>query len=169
MKKFGIQVVILLIVILGALYTTYNPVGLNSLLTTNPVSNSQGVSKDTKKLKVGDAIVNIEVAQTSAQRKIGLSGRESLDADTGMLFIFDETKKHQFWMKEMKLSLDFIFIKKGKVVDLLRNIDPPTEGTKDSELTIYEPVTEIDMLLEVNSGYIDKNNIKVGDTVGLIK
>ena len=72
-------------------------------------------------------------------------------------------------MKGVLLPLDFIFIKDGRVVDLLKNIPIPNQDQKDSDLPIYEPITVVDMLLEVNSGFITQNNIKVADVVSLIE
>ena len=69
----------------------------------------------------------------------------------------------------MKFSLDLIFIRKGRVVDLLRNVLPPTPGQKDSELSIYAPIVPIDMMLEVNSGFIDARGIRIGSQIFLIQ
>lgn len=167
MKKFWIQFSILCVIIFGALYVTFNrnllfPFLPNSGSTTTPTVSGN-------KLKVGNAILDIEVADSSAERAQGLSDRDSLDPNSGMLFVFPEEKRYQFWMKGMRINLDMIFIKNGLVVDLLTNVPKPQEGQKDADLSIYEPVTEIDMLLEVNSGFIQRHGIKVGDSVNLVE
>lgn len=161
-KKFVIQIAVLLIVAFTALYFSFNQGLIRPLVPGNRTLNQT-------QIKINDTLVKIEVADTAAERSKGLSGRDSLAADAGMLFVFPESKKYQFWMKGMKFPLDLIFIQNSKVVDLIKDAFPPVEGRDDSSLTIYEPTVPIDMLLEVDSGFSAKNNIKVGDQVYLIK
>ncbi len=162
MKKFFIQIIILLLAAFGALYFAFqgNIPGIKQVGSRSQVA---------QQIKVGETTLNIEVADTPGERSIGLGGRDSLPADSGMLFVFPESKKYQFWMKGMKFPLDLIFIKDGKIVDFIENASPPTENQDDSTLTIYEPTVPVDMLLEVNSGFSKTNNIKAGDQVFLIK
>lgn len=162
MKKFVIQIIILLAVILGSLYLAYNQDMITSFLPSKTPTTQQ-------KLKIDDTTVNIEVADTPTKRSKGLSGREILASDSGMLFTFPEAKKYQFWMKDMKIPLDFIFIREGKVVDILTKVLPPVPNQAKETLPIYEPISPIDMLLEVNGGFVLSTNIKIGDEVFLIK
>lgn len=158
-----IQITALLAVAFTAMYVTLNPSLMDYVFPRPPAPPKQ------TQIKVGEAFINIEVADTQVLRTKGLSSRDSLASDSGMLFIFPETKKHRFWMKGMKFSLDFIFINEGKVVDLLRNVPPPLPKQADNSLPVYEPVAVINMMLETNSGFIDAHNIKVSDNVFLIQ
>lgn len=168
MKKFWIQVIVLLAVFTGSLYISFNPEVLN-VFSGSPISfGSQNVQNTTSQIMIKNVVLNIEVADSAEERKTGLGGRESLGGNEGMLFLFPEEKKYRFWMKGMKFSLDFIFLRQGKVVDILRKVPPPEQGQKDETLPIYEPVTTIDMLLEVNAGFVDATGVKVGDTISLI-
>lgn len=162
MKKFWIQIIFLSLIIIGSFYALYNQQILAPFVQTTSMNNI-------KQLKINNSVIGIEVADTAEKRSQGLSGRQSLDPDSGMLFIFESPKKYQFWMRGMKLPLDFIFIKDGKVMDLLRNVKPPMEGQKDSTLPIYQPIVPINMMLEVNANYIDSHAISVGDQVYLVE
>lgn len=162
MKKFWIQVIILVGVIFGALYLAYNQEIVEEFFPLNK-------NLVQKQLRVSEAIVTVELADTPAKRSKGLSGRDSLASDAGMLFIFPEVKKPRFWMKGMKFPLDLIFIQEGRVVDSLAHVPPPVPHQKDEDLPFYQPVVPIDMVLEVNSGFIETHNIKVGDRVFLIE
>lgn len=162
MKKFAIQIILLLAVVFGALFLFYNQNFLSSVVPENQ-------TQEQKQIKINDNTIAIEVADTSSKRNKGLSGRDSLASSSGMLFVFQEEKKYRFWMKDMKFPLDFIFINKSKVVDIIKNVQPSPSGMKDSDLSVYEPISAIDMLLEVNSGFADSHNIKVGDQVYLVK
>ncbi|MDO8429644.1 MAG: DUF192 domain-containing protein [Candidatus Daviesbacteria bacterium] len=164
MKKFWIQVFLLVSGTFLVLYFSFNKQFEDfSLLSTS----SQ--SFDYSTLKVGEVMLNIEIADTPNKRSKGLSGRPSLPLDSGMLFIFPEEKKYQFWMKGVEFPLDFIFIKDGKVVDIINNATPPSGNQKDAALTIYSPSMPIDSMLEVNGGVVSSSGIKVGDLVTLRK
>ena len=158
MKKFFIQFIALIIIIFAALYfgTSKNP-----LIPFAPAPNAQ------TKLTINSTVVNVDVADTPDKRKQGLSGRESLASDSGMLFIFEKPAKTGFWMKGMKFAIDLIYINDKKVVDIIKNATPPVPGQKDEDLPLYMPNQEIDMVLEVPAGFVDSHNIRVGDNIKL--
>ena len=120
-----------------------------------------------KELVINDQKLKVEIADTQDKRSKGLGGRESLATDSGMLFIFPKPDKYPFWMKGLKFPLDFIYIREDKVIDFLPNIQPPSAGATDESLPIYLPREEVDKVLEVASGTIEKLNIKVGDKIQL--
>ncbi len=157
MKKFSIQVGLLIMIILAALYATFNPQVMGNL-TFLPTP------AKTQQIKIDDTAINADVADTPAARQAGLSGRQSLDPNSGMLFVFQDPKIYQFWMKGMHFSLDFIFIRSGKVVDILSNVPFPADPNA-TDLPVYAPTIPIDMMLEVNAGFANAHNIKIGDTV----
>lgn len=121
-------------------------------------------TNNTKQMKVGGADISVEIADTDFLRQQGLSGRDSLNENSGMLFSFPKSSLPSFWMKGMKFPLDFIWIANNKIVQIDKNIEPEP-GKTDSELTLYRPKTPIDYVLEVNAGFSDKNNLKTGDSV----
>lgn len=159
-KKFLIQVSALLIaIIVLAVIDFKNTINLNVGGTP---------SSSLSQVKINEALVNVEVADNAEKRAQGLGGRESLATDSGMLFVFQSPDKYTFWMKGMKISLDFIWITGDKVTDLLPNVPPPDPGVPDDNLLRYRPVVPIDRVLEVNAGFIAQHNIKIGDDVTYI-
>lgn len=158
MKKFTIQVILLLILTGVGLYL-YKSGGQISNLPFIP----QGAVS--KQVQISGSKLNIEIADTQEKRTKGLGGRESLASDSGMLFIFPEPSKYSFWMKGLSFPLDFIWIRGEKVVSILQNVPPPAPGQLDPSLPIYQPNVEVDKVLEVNAGVIARLNIKVGDTL----
>lgn len=119
--------------------------------------------KDIKQVTIGEAVIKVEVAVSPQSRQQGLSGRGSLGADEGMLFIFEEKSRHQFWMKGMNFALDFIWIADGSVVDISQRIPAPF-GTFDLP-RILRPAVKVDQVLEVNAGVVESSKIKIGDKV----
>ncbi len=115
---------------------------------------------------IDSQVINVELAISSDQKAKGLSGRKSLDAGGGMLFIFtNENKAQSFWMKDMLIPLDLIWIQGGKIIRIDKNVPAPATSTLDSKLKIYSAGVPVDFVLEVNSGFSDTNGVKVGDTI----
>lgn len=71
-----------------------------------------------------------EVADTPQETSQGLMYREKLAKDTGMLFILGYEGKHNFWMKNVRIPLDIIFVNRNKeIVKIHRNVPPVRERT----------------------------------------
>lgn len=161
MKKFTAQFIFLTVVILASLYF-FNP--SNKGTPTIPFFPSPQVLKT---LTVGENKFRVEVADTQNKRSKGLGGKEKMASDEGMLFIFEKEDKYPFWMKGLKFSLDFLWIKGGLIVDILSNVPPPGSGQTDESLPIYQPRVEVDKVLEISGGTSEKLGIKIGDKVQL--
>lgn len=123
--------------------------------------------KTEAKIKIGQNEINIEIAETPQEKAKGLSGKPKLDDNQGMLFIFSPKSRPAFWMKDMLIPLDMIWISDSKIVHINENVPPPSLGQKDNELSLYSPPVSIDFILEVNAGFSQKYSIKVGDSVDL--
>lgn len=117
-------------------------------------------------ISVNGKQISVELAQTPTQLTKGLSGRPALSDEQGMLFDFrhNPTKRPGFWMKGMKFNLDLIWIKNNKIIGITPNVPMPTEN---ENLPLYYPPQDIDMVLEVNAGWTEKNKIKIGDKIQL--
>jgi len=102
----------------------------------------------------------LEKAITSDEQAKGLSGRTSLPPDGGMFFPFDPPKRAGFWMKDMVIPLDFIYVYKGDVVEVKEDVQPALVPLP------FFPETNVDAVIEVNAGWVKTHNIKVGDKVG---
>lgn len=108
--------------------------------------------------------VNVEVADSEQERSLGLSGRRYLGDYEGMIFVFEEETATPFWMKDMVISLDMIFIDKdGFVVDLKEDLAPCEENYCTS---IYSK-EKFMYNLEVNSGFVLKHGIEIGDNIDI--
>lgn len=162
MKKFIIQSVLFILVI-GIGIVFFNPVKRSSKLDIPFLPQQPKVAN----LQINSTTLKVEIADTPTKRSKGLGGRQSLGENEGMLFIFDNTDKHPFWMKGLKFPLDFVWIKDDKVVDITENVPSPSPGQADSSLPIYSSKSEVDKVLEINGGAANRFNIKAGDTVKL--
>lgn len=121
-----------------------------------------------KTMKVGNTQISVILADNDATRSKGLGGITNLPANEGMLFVFNSKQiMPSFWMKDMQIPLDFIWISNNKVSEITANVPPPAKNAPDNSLSIYKPNEPIDLVLEVNAGFTIKNSIKIGDTVTL--
>ncbi len=117
-------------------------------------------------LIVGAARFVAEVADDSDERRLGLSFRDSLDADHGMWFVFDRESALSFWMREMRFSLDLIWVDaEWRVVDITREAPPPAPGVPSNALPTYSPATPAQYVLEINGGLARRLQIEIGDVV----
>lgn len=121
------------------------------------------IRNNTRVVNINGHKLSVEIADTEALRNQGLSGRTNLTQDSGMLFIFPTIGNYQFWMKEMKFPLDFVWIDKDSIVDLTANVAPPQ--TSQETLPTFTSKFPFDKVIELNSGMIKSLNIKIGDKV----
>ena len=108
-------------------------------------------------LKIGQKVINVQIASTIAQEERGLSGRRCLGPDQGMLFVFDKPGFYPFWMKDMKFSIDIAWIgANGQVVDIQRNLKPSSYPRS------YTNQVAAKKVLEVPAGRLDALDIHTG-------
>ncbi len=103
--------------------------------------------------------IDVEIVETNKDKAKGLGGRDVLNDDQGMLFVYDNPDYYTFWMKGMRFDIDFLWINNKKIVDITENV------SHLDEQRIYSSREPVDRILEVNAGFIRKNNIKIGDEI----
>lgn len=104
--------------------------------------------------------INVETVKKAQEIQIGLTKYKNIKENQGMLFVFDPPSKPAFWMKDVSFPIDIIWIKEGKVVGLEENLAP----CKTNSCPTYSCELEIDYVLEVNAGIVEKKNIKIGNS-----
>ena len=103
--------------------------------------------------------IDIEIADTPAERTQGLMNRHSLPQNGGMLFIFDSAQLLSFWMKDTFISLDMVFVNDLKeIVSIAKHTTPLSEALISSQ----KPAMYV---VEVNAGFCDTHGIKEGDRI----
>ena len=123
--------------------------------------------KPTQKATVENRTFKVKVAQDPKDKEIGLSQTKSMPNDYGMLFPFSEDGYYSFWMRNMKMPIDIIFINDGKVVKVFPNVQAPKDS--NAPLEIYVPEFPADAVLEIKAGLSEKYKIKEGSQVSLSK
>lgn len=104
----------------------------------------------------------LEIAQTNKQRKIGLSNRNEICSNCGMLFIFDKEDIYPLWMKDTYIPLDMIWINSQfQIVKIITALDI------DNSENIYTNKDPAKYVIELPANEVYKLNLKVGDTIQL--
>ena len=104
--------------------------------------------------------LNIEIPNNIRDFNLGLMFRESLDVNSGMLFIFDDVQKQSFHMTETRIPLDIAFIREDGTIESIKELEPFDESPVSSD-------GEVLCALEVNRGWFAENNVEVGDTIDI--
>ena len=107
---------------------------------------------------VGSLGVDVTLADDPEERRQGLSGTEGLKELEGKLFLFDESKKHGFWMKDMNYALDILWINNDlEIVHIEENVSP------DTYPKIFGPDEDARYVLEMKAFFVDTYRIEEGD------
>lgn len=107
--------------------------------------------------------LDIEIADNEYETQTGLMYRTSMQSNQGMLFIFENSEKRFFYMKNTKIPLDLIFADEHKkIVSFQKNAKPYNESSLPSNVPAK-------YVLEINAGLVEKWNIQVGDSLSFTK
>lgn len=123
-------------------------------------SQKQEVMLQENQIKIKDNIITVDIADSPEERMQGLSGRERLQLDSGMLFVFDQPTDPNFWMKDMNFPIDILWVDvNGVIVGFEENIEPSTYPQT------FSPPVQVQYVLEVPSGWVLQKNIQEGTLV----
>jgi uncharacterized membrane protein (UPF0127 family) len=109
----------------------------------------------------------VEVANTPATRALGLMYRTHLDERAGMLFLFDQSARWSFWMKNTLIPLSIAFIDQvGAIVEIqdMKVAPDPENGPFE----FYQSLKPFQSALEVNQGFFKRQGITVGAKVSFV-
>jgi len=119
------------------------------------------LAKEAIQVCIKNVCVQAEIADSDSLRQRGLMFREKLMTLEAMLFVFKTEAMHIFWMKNMNIPLDIIWINRNKtVVDIKTQCQPCKDSCPQlipSRRSLY--------VLEVSAGFVEKNKIQIGDKV----
>ena len=100
--------------------------------------------------------LRLEVPKNQSDFKKGLMFRESLETNSGMLFVFDRIAQQSFHMTETTIPLDIAFVKENGIIESIKPLEPRDNNPVYSD-------GAIELAIEVNRGWFAENNIEVGD------
>ena len=104
--------------------------------------------------------LHVEVPTNIKEFNLGLMFRESLDKNSGMLFVFEEVAQQSFHMRDTMIPLDIAFIRADGIIESIKQLEPNDETSIASD-------GEILCAIEVNRGWFAENNVEVGDEIDI--
>jgi uncharacterized protein len=135
--------------------------------TSSPLAQTQQVANQGQQLPISaqatiaQKVIQLEVAVTPRQQAMGLMYRSTLPDDRGMLFPFDSPRPVSFWMKNVLIPLDMVFMRDGVVQAIAAKVPP----CADEPCATYGPNVLIDQVIELRGGRAAELGLKVGDRI----
>ena len=127
------------------------------LVVTTPSQARGGMDVVTIQMSTGPRDWSVELASDNQSRSKGLMFRRHMDAGSGMLFRFDETRPVTMWMKNTFLPLDMIFADQTGLVTHIHR------GAVPQSLNIISSRGPVRFVLEINAGEADQSGLAIGD------
>lgn len=112
---------------------------------------------------INDAVFTVQIADSDYERAQGLSGVPSLRDNQGMLFLFDAPGNYLFWMKDMLIPIDIVWIDSNwQIVHIEHAVSP------DSYPKTFGTEIPSQYVLEVAAGTAEQLKIRVGNTIQFV-
>lgn len=149
-----------------------NKLNTRFLLTTLCLSlllsacNGDGVT-GTREVEIGGETFTLELAMTNDARTQGLSDRESIAEDGGMLFVFPGEAEREFVMRRCLVPIDIVFLgPTGKVI-AAHAMEVEQADTPERQLTRYGSGGKSAVAIELVGGTLERLEIGVDDVIDL--
>lgn len=149
MKPIFLLYGIMLIILLASIYQ----ISINYPFKTTSNQNS------TNQVCFQENCFNVELAITEQQKILGLQSRESLENDSGMLFLFTAPGIYSFWMKDTLIPLDIIWLDENKKIVFIKENALPCQTTQCES---FSPEENAKYVLEINAFSSSLNNLSIG-------
>ena len=159
-KRPFLRVLAVIIVVLVLVILTSQVLGSRDTSNLNcafRISNSTSLPVTKGDTFQIDTCLKLEVASSNSSRTLGLSGRKELARDQGMLFDFGQAGEYCMWMKDMRFSLDMLWLNDNKeIVYMIENV------TSDTYPKSFCGPQSARYVIEVNKDIIKAADLHVG-------
>lgn len=109
---------------------------------------------------IGEREIYLEVAKTPRQQQIGLMFRQQVGPQCGMVFPFEPARPVRFWMQNVPIALDMIFLRAGEI----RAIEADVPPCDREPCPLYGPPQDpVDRVIELAGGRAAELGLSVGD------
>jgi len=147
MRKFAVPVIIVLI---AAAAFTFSSDGFDTVEVNIVTEDAQYT-------------IFADLADTFGKQTQGLMGRWRLHHHHGMLFVYKDEKPRSFWMKNMRIQIDIIYIDSDhKIVSIHPQVKPCPKNGACPSVPSLEPAKYV---LETQGGFTKRFNVDIGDLV----
>lgn len=134
-------------------------IGLFYVLFWDQKANIKPITMDCREVEISGKTFILKRAFTEETRALGLSGTTFLEENSGMIFEYEEYGKYGFWMKDMLMPIDIIFVDQNTITDVYKSITP------ESFPASFLPSQDINFVIELNAGESEKTKIEIGEKI----
>lgn len=114
-------------------------------------------------VRLGQETFRLQRVADPESRRQGLMGR-ALSADEGMLFDFPAGTVPAIWMRNMRISLDLLYVDdQGRIADIFAEVPP----CRSMPCTIYRADRALRFVLELPAGTVDRLQLAEGQALHL--
>ena len=154
-KYYVIFIIVVLFIVAYLVFPNFFGSNVPSVIQENQNAQTEKLS-----VSIKGQTFYVGIAESTSELTRGLSGRESLAEDEGLLFVFPNIAKESFWMKDMNFPIDIIWLDENyKIVHIKENALP-----EDYPET-YTPSSPAKYVLEINTGIVAEAGIQLGDVM----
>ena len=121
-------------------------------------------SDEIVEVEIGGTLVYAEVAESSSEKIRGLMYRTHLNETEGMLFVYDSERNLSFWMKNMEIPIDMIWLDSNLSIVHVEDSVPPC---REDDCPTYTAPSKAMYILEVRANFTNRNDVQVGDRIKL--
>ena len=136
-----------------------------SLCACSPRTDTvEAVASDTYfSIPIENSILYLQLALTDGERSQGLMFRDTLPEDHGMLFLFENSGKQSFWMRNTKMALDIMYVTGDfEIVTIYKHTQPYSESPIPS-------FKKAKYVVETAAGFCDEFGIKEGNFIEFVR
>ena len=145
-------------------------IGIVGVLTIPADSKLAEVKFPRGTIKLDSKMLDVQIAETDAQRIRGLMFQNELPDDQGMIFVFGQEQIVPIWMLNMQFPLDIIwFDANGNVIHIEKNVPPCKSVLETAACTVQNADgKKAKYVLEVAGGFVDKFQITENSKMQII-
>ena len=145
-------------------------IGIVGVLTIPADSKLAEVKFPRGTIKLDNKILDVQIAETDAQKTRGLMFQNELPDDQGMIFVFSQEQVVPIWMLNMQFPLDIIwFDVNGNVIHIEKNVPPCKSALETATCTVQNADgKKAKYVLEVTAGFTDKFQITENSKMQII-
>jgi uncharacterized membrane protein (UPF0127 family) len=117
-------------------------------------------------LEINGQIIHVEIADSAEEWVLGLSYRDTLQENHGMLFVFPDAHRREFWMRGCNFDIDLAYIESNRIISEIITMEKEPPDTPLDSLTLYpsQSIT-VKYALEMIGGWFEEHNINAGATI----
>ena len=104
----------------------------------------------------------LRITRGLEEMRLGMMFKDSMNY--ALAFMYPDVSVRSMWMKNVKIPLDMVFCRKGKIVQIQSDVPGCNPISDDSECPTVESVPS-DLVLELPGGWSNRLGLQLGDTV----